>query len=110
LFSFSVDFAHVVRCTHVCVMSPRRGSVLCHRDAVLCYVTATRLPWVAPTVAVGLHPRLCYATSTGFMWLFLFSVGSAHVVRGTHGFYEDCKRDNEFSLPFFHFDFILAIL
>jgi len=30
--------------------------------------------------------------------------------RFTHGFYEDCKRDGEFSLPFFHFDFILAML
>jgi len=28
----------------------------------------------------------------------------------THGFYEDCKRDGEFSLSFFLFDFILAIL
>ena len=43
---------------------------------------------------------------------YCLPVGYVHAfgVRFTHGFYEDCKRDNEFSLPFFHFDFILAIL
>ena len=58
----TVGSAHDVRVTHGCVMSPPCGSVLCHRYAVLYYVTATR-----------------------FTWLFSFSVGSAHDVRVTHG-------------------------
>ena len=37
------------------------------------------------------------------------TVGYAHDVRFTHGFYEDCKRDGEFSLSFSLFDFILAM-
>ena len=47
-------------------------------------------PWVSrtmcasPTVAVGLHPRLCYATPTGFHNFFRHTVGSAHDVRVTH--------------------------
>ena len=71
-------------------MPPRRGSygggygdrglsptaVVYHRYAVLCFATA---------MAVGYHPRLCYATLTGFCIIISFTVGYAHVVRFTHG-------------------------
>ena len=71
----SVGYAHDVRSTHGCVMSPRCGSrgftptaVLCHRDAV--HVGCTHgCRGFTPTVAVGSHPRLCYVTATRFMWV-----------------------------------------
>ncbi len=50
-----------VTVTRFCGMSPRRGSVVCHRDAVLC-----------SAISVGLHPRLCYATATRFIWRLSF--------------------------------------
>ncbi len=45
-------------------------AVLCHRDAVLWYATATRFCVLPPRRGCrGLHPRLCYATATRFPWV-----------------------------------------
>ena len=85
-------------CTHGCVMPPQRGSdmndvltvgfatpsafapptaVLCHRDAVLCYVTATR-----------------------FRNIFLHTMGFAHDVRVTHGCVMTPRRGSVLCHPY----------